>query len=315
MKQFEFSTLRIFIFVARTGSLSAAAEQLNLAVAAISKRITDLETSVGTRLFLRHGRGGVALTPAGQTLMQHAQELLLGVERMHAEVSEFSRGVEGQVRLVATSSAVIGYLPAELSKFTSLHPRIRIDLREMFSYHGVEALHFGLADIAVVATEQDLDRLETFPYHDTQLGLIVPQRHPAARLKQISFDRALEWEYVGLSSTSAIMTLLGRHAAGRMRLRAQLLSFSAVSEMVAAGFGVSVVPLKEAQRYTELLNLKVIPLSDDWARRPMVLAVRSRHTLTSSARALLDALMAKSTPAGSHEPPSATVPATPLAVK
>ncbi len=133
MKQFEFSTLRIFVLVARTGSLSEAAEQLNLAIAAISKRIGDLEASVGTRLFRRHGRGGVALTPAGQTLLQHAQELLLGVERMHAEVSEFSRGVEGQVRVAATSTAVTLYLPNELKKFAVTHPRVRIDLREMFA--------------------------------------------------------------------------------------------------------------------------------------------------------------------------------------
>lgn len=294
MKQFEFSTLRIFVFVARTGSLSAAAEQLHLAVAAISKRIVDLEASVGTRLFLRHGRGGVALTPAGQTLLQHAHELLLGVERMHAEVSEFARGVEGQVRIAATSSAVTQYLPQELKTFASSHPRIRVDLREMFSHHCVEALHYGLADIAVVATEQDLDRLEVFPYHEDQLCLMVPAAHPAARLKRISFERALQWDIVGVSATSALMTLLGGHAGGRMRLRAQVMSFAAVSALVHAGFGLGVAPEKEARRQGKLFDLRIVPLSDDWANRPMVLAVRSRHTLTVSARELLEALMAKS---------------------
>ena len=64
MKQFEFTTLKLFLAVADCGSLTTAADKCNIAIAALSKRISDLEAAADTRFFERRARG-MSLTPAG----------------------------------------------------------------------------------------------------------------------------------------------------------------------------------------------------------------------------------------------------------
>ena len=106
MKQLEFTTLRLFAAVAEAGSLSAAAEKSNIAVAAVSKRISDLESSTGSQFFHRHARG-MTLTPAGRALLQHARQILFGVDRMHMDLSQYALGAKGLVRVSPTTPTVL----------------------------------------------------------------------------------------------------------------------------------------------------------------------------------------------------------------
>ena len=75
MRRFDFLTLKLFVTVADEGRLTAAAEREHLALAAVSKRISDLEALVGTPLLYRRSRG-VQLTPAGQAFLHHARRIL-----------------------------------------------------------------------------------------------------------------------------------------------------------------------------------------------------------------------------------------------
>ena len=79
--QYNLITLKMFLTVARTGSISQASEAENIAASAISKRISDLEDQIGTPLFYRQTRG-VELTPAGHELARHSSNLFRLVERM-----------------------------------------------------------------------------------------------------------------------------------------------------------------------------------------------------------------------------------------
>jgi DNA-binding transcriptional LysR family regulator len=299
MKQFEFSTLRVFVAVAKGGSLSAAADQLHLAIAAISKRIADLEDSVGAKLFHRHGRG-VALTPAGETLLQHAQELLFGVERMRADISEFSRGVKGNVRVAATTSAVTQYLPGELKRFAAKFPRLRIDLREQTSREGIAALMDGHVELAIVSEGTTPPDIETHGYHVDRLCLVVPAAHGAARRNDIALAAAIKWDFVGLRAGSSLMSLLTMHAGGPIKLRVQVTSFDAMCQMVEAELGVGVLPEHAARTHARSMKIHVLPLSDAWAARPLVIAVRSSDALTVPARSLLMHLASNAAPRSVH---------------
>ena len=93
-------SLRTFVAVAEYGNLTRAAEREHLAVSAISKRIGELESLVGTPLLQRYHRG-VGLTPAGQSLLHHARQMLQLVDRMDAELAEFAGGVKGHVHVHA----------------------------------------------------------------------------------------------------------------------------------------------------------------------------------------------------------------------
>src|SRR5262245_9659528 len=98
--RYDLVSLKIFVAVAECGNLTRAAEREHLAVSAISKRIAELEELVAVPLLQRYPRG-VGLTPAGQSLLHHARQLLNQVDRMDAELGEFAGGAKGHVRLHA----------------------------------------------------------------------------------------------------------------------------------------------------------------------------------------------------------------------
>jgi hypothetical protein len=94
LARFDLVTLGLFVAVARLGSISAGARQSHLAVAAASKRISDLEAAVGAPLLYRHA-AGVELTEAGQACFRHAVGILQDVERMAGALSDFAAGTRG----------------------------------------------------------------------------------------------------------------------------------------------------------------------------------------------------------------------------
>jgi DNA-binding transcriptional LysR family regulator len=144
LHRLDLVSLSLFSLVVRTGSISKGAALAHLAVGAASKRISDLETTIGTPLLERHSRG-VLLTVAGQALHQHAQKILSDVDLLAADLSDYASGMVGVVRLWANTSAVTQFLPHDLAAFTLANPGIRIELEEQNSREIVVAVLDGRA--------------------------------------------------------------------------------------------------------------------------------------------------------------------------
>lgn len=296
MKRFEFSTLQVFLAVAESGSLSRAAARVNLAVAAVSKRILDLEEAVGAALFDRHARG-VTLTPAGTSLAHHARELLARVDAMRADLSEYARGIRGQVRLAANESAITQFLPAELKRFADAHPRLVVNVTELQTRGIVEAVLEGRADVGIFVSGPVPRELGVYPYRSDELCVVVPARHPLARRRTVRFDDLLEEDFVGLQPGSALSDLLIAKGVSRLKSRVQVRSFDSVCRMVEANLGIAVLPRGAAAPHASALQLRLVALDEPWARRDLVIGVRAIERLPVPARALLDHL--RSPPAAS----------------
>ena len=89
MRHFDPHSLALFVAVCDHGSIAAAAEQMAIVPSAISKRMTALEQQAGVRLLIRRKRG-IMVTPAGEVMLRAARETLSSLERLQAELSEFS---------------------------------------------------------------------------------------------------------------------------------------------------------------------------------------------------------------------------------
>src|SRR3954469_14935347 len=125
----DLTSLALFVRVAESRSITQAAQQSHIALAAASRRITQLEDQLGVQLLFRSARG-VELTPAGNTLVAHAREMLAKVDEMRAEIADYSRGVKGLVRIQANASALAQSLPDDLATFAARHPAIKVSLSE-----------------------------------------------------------------------------------------------------------------------------------------------------------------------------------------
>jgi len=91
-RPFDPASLRMFIAVCEERNIARAAEREAIVASAISKRIAALESDVGVPL-LKRGRRGIEPTPAGESMLRQAREVLGLMDRMRAELSEFATGL------------------------------------------------------------------------------------------------------------------------------------------------------------------------------------------------------------------------------
>ena len=288
----DLSTLRVVVAAADLGSISAASERLQLAVAAASARITALEESLGFRVFERSSRG-VQLTPAGQMLVQRSRALLTDADRLAQHLRGYSEGLQGHVRVLANTSALLEVLPQRLAQFMQAHPLIRIDLEERGSPEIPLALIEGRADFGVVDLPVPPAGLAFTPFFCDTLVLLTPRSHRLASRRRLRLADALDEPFITLTDGTALSNRLLASAADagqQLNVRMRMRGFDAVCRMVAAGLGVGVLPLEAIAPQLAHLPLTAVPLSDPWARRTHHIATRTAAPPAPAALTLIRAL-------------------------
>lgn len=287
---FDLHSLRVFLAVAESGSLTRAAERCHMTLSAISKRIADLERATDCALLVRHPRG-VELTPAGHGLLNHALQVLDQVNRMASEMSDFAVGVRGHVRVWANTSAVVQFLPTDLQRFLAANPSVRITLEERLSSEVIEALGAGRTDLGIFADNVPAPLVDKRLYRRDRLILLVPAGHALAGLAQIAFAETLDYDYVGLNSGSSLLLRLmdaALEAERPLRLRVQVSSFDGICRMIEAGLGIGILPAAAVRQEILAAGLRAVQLSDPWAERTLWIAARQADTLTPEAARLFE---------------------------
>jgi DNA-binding transcriptional LysR family regulator len=290
--RYDLTSLKIFVTVAECGNLTRAAEREHLAVSAISKRIAELETMIGTPLLQRYPRG-VGLTPAGQSLTQHARQMLQLVHRMDAELGEYAGGAKGHVRVHAVASALTQFLPEEIESFLTRYPLVHISLEERTGKAIVLAVAEGAADVGIVASQTPLHGLTSLPYHRDCLMIGVPLGHPLAKRKAIRFAEALDYAFVGPHADSSLSALMaeGAKACGKtIQQRIQVSSFDAMCRLVETRLGITMLPKAVLVPHVAAGRIRMVGLKEDWALRQMFLVVRDPAQLSHITRTLIDHL-------------------------
>jgi DNA-binding transcriptional LysR family regulator len=291
-RRIDLTSLQLFVAVCEQGSIGKAAEREFIAASAVSKRLSDLETTLGTSLLYRHARG-VNITPAGESLLHHARSVLFSLEKMQAELSEYADGVRGHVRVHASISATVQFLPEDLGAFINQHSEIKIDLEEHLSTEVVRAVLEGAADLGICNTANGAGELQTLAYRSDKLVLIVPAGHALCGQGAIYFEAALDYDQVGLDSNSSIFLAMRATAAalGRtIKLRIHVTGLDAMCRMIHNGLGLGVMPQRAFELMQSTGELVAIELLDDWATRQIKLVARDFSTLPVTARLLVEHL-------------------------
>ena len=291
----DLKTLRLFVLLCETRSLTRAAERMNLAISAASRRLRLLEADAGSAL-VRRLPHGVEPTAAGLTALRYARGVLRMGEQFAANMEEHRSGVRGRVRVFASSSALVQQLAADLAEFACDNPEIKIDLEERPTSETLEALARKQADIGVVVRGLPMDGLKTFHYARDRLAVAMSPNHRLAGRKTIAFDAVLDEDLVTLEETSAIYRLLVEKAneKGRfLKLRVKVRSFDAACQMVCRGLGVCVLPEEALRPLAKSLDLVFVPLRESWARRDLDVCVPADEDIAGPAARLLELLAAR----------------------
>src|SRR3546814_895381 len=182
----DFVTLKLFCAVAQSGSITKGADICHIALSAASRRISDFEAAAEVQLFERSSQG-ISLTPAGHVALQHALRLFHGFERFSSELANYSQGIQGYVRLWASTSALNEFLPISLASFLKQHPDVRVDVEEHLSSDIAHGLVEGFADLGIFADNVPISGLVTYPIRTDHLFVVCPAHHTLAHCEEIHF--------------------------------------------------------------------------------------------------------------------------------
>jgi len=298
MRDLDLTTLRLFVIVCETRNMARAAEQAHIVGSAISKRLAQLEETVGTPLLVRR-RHGVEPTPAGETLLEHTRTMLASADRIEQDMAAYVSGVRGQVRLLATASVMAESLADDVAAFLKNpeHRDIRVDMEERISPEVVRGVWQGSASLGICWASNhgtDLGALQSRPYRNDHLAIVVHPSHLLAGRRSVRFEQTLDHEHVSLPVTSAVQVMLKRAAAalGKTLVNRVIVSnFEAALRVVKANLAISVVPQEVAQPYATAHNLRVIALDEPWARREFAICFRDEANLSPASRLLMTHLI------------------------
>ncbi|HYF89533.1 LysR substrate-binding domain-containing protein [Azospirillum sp.] len=292
--RFDLITLKLFVAVGEEANLTRAAERENIVLSAASKRIADLEASVGIALLRRHARG-VTLTPAGQTFLHYSWQVLQTLARMEGELSDFTIGVKGHVRMHAIASAISEFLPRELNGFLTRYPMVKIDLEEQVGPAIVRAVADRSADIGIITENTAAEGLERLPYHVDRLVLVVPDGHPLAERPAVRMMETLDYDFIGPHPDSSLLAVIMRasmETGSSIKLRIQVRSFDGMCRMIEENLGIGILPSMAIEHQIAAGRIRAIPLAEAWATRRLFLCVRDTASLPVSARQLVQHLAA-----------------------
>ena len=293
LARFDLVSVRLAVACAQHGSLTLAAQQAHLALAAASRRIRDLESAVGEPLFERHARG-VRPTAAGRVFVKHGLRLLQALEQMGGKLADLRQGIARHLRLCASTAAISQFLPPLLAAHGRAHPEVRVDLEELVSEHVAAALREGRCDLGVFVEGPDTTGLQVRPFRRDELVVVLPRRHRLAGRSPLPFAQALDEDWISLNTGAAMLQQQQQAAlaANRpLRLRMQVRSFDAVCHLVASGLGLAVLPKAAVLPIIQATGLAWRPLADAWAQRQLLAAAAVGSQGDPVVHALLDFLL------------------------
>jgi DNA-binding transcriptional LysR family regulator len=241
----EIQPVRVFVAVAREGSLSAAARRLFRTQPTITMAVQKLERELGARLFERIGHG-VRLTRAGQTFLESVGPLLEQWDRAGARLQESADGVlRGPVQVGAGEAAILYLLPRPIRSFLQRHPRVEVLVRHLTADDTLAMLRQGEIDFAIRSLPEPPAEMAYAPFRTVDRLLIAPRNHPIHRLKTLTAEALSRHPFILPWPGSTTRKLIeGLFAERGLPLRVSLEAggWETIKRYAGLGMGIGVVP-------------------------------------------------------------------------
>lgn len=281
VRKLDFITLMIFNTVCEEGSLSKAAHKNAIAQSAASKRLSDLEQAIGSKLFIRDSQG-MKITPAGESLLYYSRMIIESINKASIELDEYKVGLKGFVRLQANLASIIQFLPDQLSEFITSNPQIKIELEQHTSIDVIKNVQNRIADLGICVDEAPQKDLEYYEYRTDELVMVFKNQEYINKFRITSLDDALEFDLIGLLAQSSINQMLKQKAESigkNLKLRILVASFDALCCMVQAGTGIGIIPKRVYEIIGKPLGLVSLSIDEKWATRKLYLVCKSDELL------------------------------------
>jgi DNA-binding transcriptional LysR family regulator len=250
--------LEAFIAVVEAGSFQGAARRLNATPPAVSKRISELESELGVRLFERSTRH-CHITARGRALVPYAQRVLGDIGEIRRTVGKRSSLV-GHIRLGVVETIAFTKLPEMMRKFSADLEKLTVDVEVGVTNELVRKVNTRELDIACVVApvlEQDL---VSEPFWEVKMSWIAPGGNWTE--KPLTIDLLAERTILLQNGSRHIPVIEGWFKSRGLRATHIITcnSLSAAVKMTAAGLGLSLIPLECARQELDAAIVTPVPV-------------------------------------------------------
>lgn len=288
-------TLQILLAVEEQGSLTRAAEQVRLVPSAVSRRIAELESTIGTQL-LRRTPQGVDFTAAGRSVLARGRTILGEIDALAEELSVFAGGTRGTVRFGGSVFALTDHLPGDLAAFRREFPEVTLEFRSRASRDVISALLKDEIDVGVFASPEVPAGLTAKVYEEDSLALLVPEAHTLAERKHVGLADIAEFEIISTprgTETQRLTADQARRRGLRLRSSIEVSSLDAMVLMTQAGLGVAILPSRAWEALGPFRGLKMVPIKEHWAHRQILVAMPASTSMATPAGRLFARLASR----------------------
>ena len=253
--------LRYFMTLAQEQHYTHAAEKLCISQPSLSNAISQLEKELGIRLFEKEGRR-IRMTELGRQFYKCVEESLSTLDNGIETLRLASKG-SGVIRLGLLRVLGVDFIPeliAEFKSSDSMHDYV-FTMKTDVSQHLLSGLEHGEFDIVFATPPRNSASFDFIPVAKQSLVMIVPEGHPLAGQHSIDLRDTLEYPYIHFTKCSGmrgVIDNLYEKIDAKPNITCEIDEDQVVAGMVAAGFGIAIVPY---MNMLHSLNVKILQIS------------------------------------------------------
>ena len=292
-KKMDLRQLEMIVEVARHGSFTAAAQNLNIAQSSVSRRIQRAEVELGVELFARRARP-VTLTEAGTRLVAGGTDLLRQMDEIEADVRSYASIVRGRLALGLGSLAFsMEALPKLIARFRQEYPRVELAIHDEHDQREInDALAAAKLDIAITGTfpenigpEHAVEQLFT-----SELVLLVPGGHELATRQTVALSTLREELFVFPPSSLARESFVRacRNCGFTPRIPIECVQGTTLLSAVEHGVGLTAISRLNGPAMDPPWGLRWVSLDPSPPSPSIVFQWQRERPLNGPAQAFLD---------------------------
>lgn len=285
MLQMHMDDLRWFITLAELERMTAAADRLHIAQPTLSRMLARLERELGAQLFDRHGKR-IELNAAGRLYYDRARRAQSELDAAARDIADLTSPSVGTVRLAFQHSFGLWLVPQLIRAFRAQEPRVTFTLAQGATNVIAGWVAAGETDVAIVSPRPVAPDLGWRLLRRQRLALAVPADHPFAVRPDIDLRAAMNEPFIAMQPEFGMRRILEELCATahfRPNIAFETSELATIAGLVAAGLGVSVLPMDDNPQYPpELVH---IPLTGTDASREIGLVWNVDRRLARPARA------------------------------
>jgi len=287
----DFKQLEAFISVAKLRSFSKAANAIYLSQPTISSHISSLEKELKIQLFDRTSKE-VNLTPAGESFLQYANDIINTRNHAITELSNFNTNISGKLNISASTTPCNAILPSLINKFNELYSNVKFNVKEQGSVGIIKDILDLNCEIGLVGTSIDNGKIKSYKIMEDELVIVS---NPQLNLPdKLSIEELLKQNFIIREKDSATRHTLEASLSdsnidlNKLKVLCEVNNVDAQLKFVKLGMGISIMSKTLCEEYLKNETLKLSTIDDISLKRDIYLIISAKRTLTPIATAFFN---------------------------